>query len=115
MFKTTLIAFALTTGMTTAALAQQDNIDVSAGSDVRTASVNIGDLNLTTLAGQSALRARLNVAANQVCNFGASRFDIDTACAYDAKRDAATQATAAIDAAANGKVAMTAISLRAAR
>lgn len=114
MMKSALLALAMTAGMTTAAIAQ-DNINVSAGADSRTAAVNVGDLNLASASGQSALHARLNDAAKQVCTFGASRFDVDTACAADAQREASAQAVALINASANGKVAQSTVVLHGAK
>ena len=107
MFKQTLLALALTAGLSTAATAHQDNINVAAGNNVRTASVNVADLNIASADGKAALNARVNKAVAEVCTFGASRFDVDTACAGDAKRDASSQ----IAAIGSGRLAQSAIVL----
>ncbi len=115
MFKYALIALAVTASLSTAATAQQSNINVNAaGDNVRSATVNIADLKLTSAADQYALRSRVRQAALEACTFDASR-TVDNACALDAKRDGMSQANAAIAAANGGRLAAGTIVLHGAR
>ncbi len=89
MIKYALIALACTAGLSTAALAQNDDIAVSA--------VN-ADLDLTRSRGKVALHSRLRKAVRAVCAN-------DAACSYTAERESARQGSAAI-AAAHSQLAM---------
>ena len=96
MIKYALIALACATGLSSAAMAD-DDIAVSASDGLTwTASVNLADLNLTERRDRVALRIRLKQAVRAVC-------DTDAACTYTAERNAARQASNVI-ASANGWV-----------
>jgi len=92
-----LLALAVTAGLSTAAFAQSDNINVNAVSGTtRTATVNIADLNLRESAGRLALHSRLKQAVNAVCGEATTTRSLDTACAATAQRDASRQVYAVL-------------------
>ena len=87
-----LLALAVTAGLSTAALAQDDNINVNADNGAtRTATVNIADLDLHQPAGRLAVHSRVKQAINAVCGEETTTRSLDSACAATAQRDASRQ------------------------
>lgn len=98
MTKYALIALACAAGLSTAAIAAEDDIAVSATDHFSySASVNIADLNLTQARGKAVLHTRMKRAVRAVCAD-------DAVCNYTTERESARLASNAI-AAANSKMA----------